>query len=273
VVKSSTARASEWATLLIPPMNASAQPDRTFDHIVVLGDSLSDMGNAGRFSNGPVWVERLAANLKIDLGRSQSGGTNFAIGGAKLDSRSDPSGLRAQADLFLKIPRRSGRTLHVVFGGGNDVIDAIGQPDAPGAIKQAVESLRSIVTDLLARGATDLLVPNLPDVGMTPEVRGRGSGAVEEAGRLSRLFNEAADGAFEQLAGAVGPGRKLYRLDIHAMAERARQDPAGFGFVDVTTPCNVLRSCDGYLFWDGFHPTTQAHARLADAAVQALSQR
>src|SRR5262245_39413973 len=83
------------------PTNASAQPERAFDHIVVLGDSLSDMGNAGRFSNGPVWVERLAANLRIDLGPSRSGGTNFAIGGARLDPPSNPSGLRAQADLFL----------------------------------------------------------------------------------------------------------------------------------------------------------------------------
>src|SRR5262249_14488779 len=147
------------------PMNASAQP--AFDHIVVLGDSLSDMGNAGRFSNGPVWVERLAARLKVELGSSQSGGTNFATGGAKLeggaklDSRSDPSSLRTQADLSLKISRQSGRTLHVVFGGANDVLDAIGQPDAADAIRRAVESLRSIVTDLLARGATDVLVPNL----------------------------------------------------------------------------------------------------------------
>jgi hypothetical protein len=32
------------------------QGQRTFDQLVVLGDSLSDMGNAGRFSDGPVWI-------------------------------------------------------------------------------------------------------------------------------------------------------------------------------------------------------------------------
>jgi phospholipase/lecithinase/hemolysin len=26
----------------------------------------------------------------------------------------------------------------------------------------------------------------------------------------------------------------------------------------------------GYLFWDDVHPTTQAHRRLADAALQVL---
>jgi len=57
------------------------------------------------------------------------------------------------------------------------------------------------------------------------------------------------------------------------MAERARADPGAFSFIDVTTPCNLLASCDGYLFWDDVHPTTRAHARLAEAAMEAISER
>src|SRR5215211_2904907 len=170
------------------------------------------------------------------------GGTNFAIGGAKLDAHSDASSLRAQADLYLRKATRSGRTLHVVFGGGNDVLGAIGDPEASRAIGRAAESLRSIVADLLAHGTTDLLIPNLPDVSITPEVRARGSRAVVDAARLSQLFNEAAERALYQVAPAFRPGRKLYRLDVHAMAERARKDPAAFGFVEVSTPCNLLEA-------------------------------
>jgi cholinesterase len=54
------------------------------------------MGNAGRFSNGPVWVEQLAAMLKLPLRSSQQGGQNLAVGGARIGS--GPQSLRAQAD-------------------------------------------------------------------------------------------------------------------------------------------------------------------------------
>src|SRR5438270_6013823 len=87
----------------------AAEP--TFDHMVVFGDSLSDIGNAGRFSNGPVWVEQLAARFSVELKPSHAGGLNFAVGGARLDPASGPSSLRAQADLFLRKKRPAGRIL------------------------------------------------------------------------------------------------------------------------------------------------------------------
>ena len=83
--------------------DAAAQPG--FDEIIIFGASMSDNGNAyiltngqyggppnftGRFSNGPVWVERLAENLGFGTPTEQSplpapseaGGTNYAVGGA-----------------------------------------------------------------------------------------------------------------------------------------------------------------------------------------------
>src|SRR5262245_66605370 len=87
----------------------------------------------------------------------------------------------------------SGRTLHIVYGGGNDLLSAVGRLRAPRMVETAVASLRSIVADLVGHGASDLLVPNLPDVGITPKIRGRGSTAVANAGRLTPPFNSATD--------------------------------------------------------------------------------
>lgn len=240
-----------------------------FDRLIVFGDSLSDNGNAGRFSNGPVWVEQLAERFGLPLVPARMGGTNFAVGGARLDPRSGPFNLRAQTDLFLALPRTDGRPLHVVYGGGNDLLAAVGSPEAEAAVDAAIASLRGILRDLVERGARDILVPNLPDVGLTPAVRAYGEQAVERAGRLTERFNAGIDRMAAELASV--PGLRLYRLDVRAMADRARDEPGAYGFVDFATPCGELADCEGHVFWDTVHPTTQAHGRLAEAAFRLVS--
>ena len=238
-----------------------------FEHLVVFGDSLSDMGNAGRFSNGPVWVEQLADALKLPLKASQRGGNNFAVGGARTEI--GPQNIRAQVDQYLKRPKPSGYTLYIVWGGANDIFAAIGQSDALAELDVAALSLRRVLAQLVAHGATHLLVPNMPDVGMTPEVRAQGGEALAEARRLTKHFNQAVE---RELADLIGPSSdlRLYRLDVAAMAERARKDPGRFGFTDISAPCSSSR-CGEYVFWDDIHPTTAAHARLAEKALDALS--
>lgn len=239
-----------------------------FEQLVVLGDSLSDMGNAGRFSNGPVWVEQLAEALKLPLKASEGGGQNFAVGGARIEV--GPQSLRAQVDQYVKRPRPSGRTLYIVWGGANDIFAAMGQPDALSELDAAALSLQRVLAELIAHGASYLLVPNIPDVGITPEVRAQGGEAVAEARRLTDHFNQAVE---RHLANLVrqSSGVRLHRLDVAAMAARARNDPGSFGFTDISTPCQGSARCEEHVFWDAIHPTTAAHARVAEAALGALS--
>jgi cholinesterase len=122
---------------------------------------------------------------------------------------------------------------------------------------------------LIAHGASDLLVANLPDVSLTPEVQAHGPQAIDEARRLTEAFNNAVEQSLGDLAGS--PAIRLYRLDVAAMAERARKDPASYGFTNITTPCPASAQCEKYLFWDDIHPTTGAHAHLAQAALRILS--
>jgi phospholipase/lecithinase/hemolysin len=69
--------------------SSTVAQEPSLDHLVVFGDSLSDTGNAGRFSNGPVWVEQLAEKLKLPLLPSGRGGQNYAVG-----ERGSDQGLR-----------------------------------------------------------------------------------------------------------------------------------------------------------------------------------
>ena len=96
---------------------------------------------------------------------------------------------------------------------------------------------------LAERGATDVLVPNLPDVGMTPAARLAGQTEIDRAECLTPRFNEGLETVLRDLE--MMASVRLYRLDVAALAERARIDPAAFGFVNVTTPCIGLPSCEG----------------------------
>jgi outer membrane lipase/esterase len=254
--------------LAAEPSSSAAQ---AFDGMVVFGDSLSDSGNAGRFSNGPNWAEQLAERLKVPLRPSQAGGTNFAVGGARLDAASGPTSLRNQADLYLRRAKPAGRVLHIVYGGGNDLLGAAGAPDGHLAVERAVRSLKTIISDLAQQGATDVLVPNLQDVGLTPGVGARGERALAQARALTQSFNVALDAVLRSVGDF--PNLRVHRLDVYGMGERVRANPSAVGYSNITSSCNTLASCDGYLFWDHIHPTTRAHARIADAAFRILSEQ
>ncbi len=118
----------------------------------------------------------------------------------------------------------------------------MGQPQVLVMVNVAIASLRSIVADLAHQGATDILVPNLPAIGITPAVRARGHGAVDAANKLAEQYNRALDQAPSGFAGQTG--LRLCRLDVWHLAERVRADPAAAGFVDITTPCGQHRRCE-----------------------------
>jgi phospholipase/lecithinase/hemolysin len=243
--------------------------------IVVFGDSLSDTGNAGagRFSNGPVWVEHLAERLGTRLAPAVQGGTNFAVGGARTGGGPVPS-LRAQVDRFLRAGKADGRALYVVYSGGNDLRAVVEAGDPVPALARAAESVGLILADLARAGAREFLVPNLPDVGRVPEIRRRGPQAVQAATALSMAYNHALDRVLDAAERRL-PVR-IHRLDVWALLEKVAADPRAAGFANITDACVTTPACrdaDRYLFWDSVHPTAAAHARLAEAAYAALSDR
>jgi outer membrane lipase/esterase len=249
-----------------PAAAAAASPVTA---LVVLGDSLSDSGNAGRFSNGPVWVEHLAQNLGLELRPAVAGGSNFAVGGARIEGGMADLGRQLRAFLAQRSEGPDPEALHVVYGGGNDVLALLGSagPDGEARAHEAALALARLVDAMATAGAVRLLVPNLPDVGLAPAVHFQGPAARAEARRLTLAFNAALEPALAALERRHGI--EIVRLDVFALAERLIADPAAAGFHDVVTPCRG-GPCEGFLFWDLVHPTSAAHARLGAAALAAL---
>jgi outer membrane lipase/esterase len=247
-----------------------------FGELAVLGDSLCDSGNAGRFSDGPVWVERLAEALGLPLQPSREGGTNHAVGGARA-AGGGPFDLRAQAGALLaqRRSRLNPGALHIVWAGGNDFLAGWQAIDRDAAVRGAAAAVGAVVDHLAAAGAGHLLVPNLPDLGLVPAVRALGSAWAAEARRLSLLFNAALEEALDQVG--ARHAIRVRRLDVFTLAERVSAEPTAFGFSDVTRPCRGMRDvgggppCEAALFWDEIHPTAAAHARLAAAALRTLA--
>ena len=295
--------------LSLVPILAAAGP---FREMVVFGDSLSDMGNVfavtepvlaealpvsppyfqGRFSNGPVWVEHLAQKLNLQLRPFLQEGTNFAFGGAAIgfdrpdlfenDLRVLIPSLRTQVTTFVVqhlFDKADPAALYIVWGGANDLRDAlVTAPDPLTEAREAVEDLAAAIAELAEARAVSFLVPNMPNLGRTPETRMRGLEAVARATTVSVAFNNALATALNAIE-AEHP-ITIIRLDTFTLLEDIMADPAAFGLTNVTETCLVGDPFAGgtpcpqpetHLFWDSIHPTTTAHALLAEFAFAALS--
>ena len=295
--------------LSLVPVLAAAGP---FREVVVFGDSLSDTGNVfaateavlpeavpvsppyyqGRFSNGPVWVERLAEKLGLPLRPFLHGGTNFAFGGAAIgfdtpdlfenDVRVLIPSLRTQVTTFLVqhlFDKADPAALYIVWGGANDLRDAlVTSPDPFAEARQAVEDLTAAIADLAEARAVSFLVLNMPNLAWTPESRRRGPAAMTQATAVSVAFNHALATALDAVE-AKHP-ITIIRLDTFTLLQAIIAAPDRFDLTNVTEPCwagnpfargTPCPQPQTHLFWDSIHPTTAAHALLADLAFAALT--
>ena len=250
------------------------------------------------FSNGKTWIEQLSAGLKLKGGTGPalrtSAFTNYAFGAARA-RMTGVMDLSSQVGLLMShtqgnIPVDA---LYSVFVGGNDVRDATtvffdvffdtGDPvaaqlAAEAVVGEAVQSIADNIMLLAGSGASDFLVPNVPDIGVTPAVQALGPQAVAVATGLSAGFNAALEAALVNLE--TGFGIRITRLNVFKLINDAVADPDIAGLVNVTEPCipplvrkgAFCNKPDEYLFWDGIHPTRAAHAYLAGAGLEALTQ-
>ncbi|NET44404.1 SGNH/GDSL hydrolase family protein [Okeania sp. SIO2B3] len=267
-------------------------PRLLFSDIYVFGDSLSDTGNAfaatggllppsppyfeGRISNGPLWIETLAPQLELTSNPS----LNFAVNGATtgfvnstnnlLPEGTPPLliGLQTQIDNFIaETPETDPDALYVVWAGANDYLGGSTQD-----VQSSVGNLSVAVNKLASIGARNFMLPNLPDLGLTPFGQ---SLPPEQQQGLSLL----SDGHNSGLAAASqileqDPNINIISPDFRTIFDDVIANPTDFGFTNVTD--NFLASGainpDDFLFFDDIHPTTNAHNFVADTAIKSITE-
>lgn len=105
----------------------------------------------------------------------------------------------------------------------------------------------------------------MPDIGLTPF--GLASGIAPQLTDISIFFNASLHSMVAALS-AADPGLNLIEFDTFALFNSIVNDPAAYGFSNVTQPClsgfAVCANPAEYLFWDSVHPTTQAHQLIGD---------
>jgi MYXO-CTERM domain-containing protein len=154
----------------------------------------------------------------------------------------------------------------VVWGGADDFFapsPADANPQA--TANRAVANLVAMVSTLQSLGAAQIIVPGMPDLGLTPRIQGQGQAAAAQASAVTAYFNAALQ---SQL-----PAGATY-FDTASLLHQIIANPAAFGFTNVSDACLSTIPClnpDQYVFWDGIHPTAHTHQivaeRLAAVAV------
>lgn len=251
--------------------------------LYVFGDSLSDVGNiatitggavppaaagyySGRFTNGGNYTDYLAASLGVSNSASLLGGNNYAFGGAKIDAGMAPPGLLAQYGLYSASHAFADpNALYVVYGGGNDINDLNVN------LNDSLHNLGLIVGALLNKGATNIVIPNAPDLGRTP-----GNNTTPAAG-LKTARSQAYNAGLATLVAGLEAAYSvdLLTLDVFDITGNILNNPAAYGITNVTDSCLTNVPCadpSQHFYWDSIHPTTQIHALVANELMAEIDR-
>jgi outer membrane lipase/esterase len=245
----------------------------------------------GRFTTNPglVWSEYLAnfygTNAAPAWSLTNTGtrvpgtGTNYAAGGATVvpgpgfpptPPTSFAPSLTTQVNAYLGGGAADPNALYTVWGGANDLFFTLNGATTPAQFLGSAAAQVGLVGALENAGARYILVPTMPDVGLTPF--GLSQGAAGSAGitALVDAYNQTLFGGLAQQNLRVIP------LDTYHLLHEISADPGAYGFNSATIPAcagtslTCVSTGSGRAFADGVHPSTEAHQIIAQYAVSIL---
>lgn len=272
----------------------------SFSSLFVFGDSLSDAAGGsntdpfapnegglaipfpysdGRVSNGPVAAEYLGGYL----GLSDAQQFHYAIAGARTGATgaTGPTGLQTQVGAFSLGGANAayGGGLFMVWAGANDLRDALRTGNPMASFASTIGNLQTAVGTLYGLGARNFLLPNVPNLGLTPAAQALGEAASQGASFVTGLFNGALATAIDAWAPDL-PGAQLYTYDVFTAHNLLYAAAPQMGYTNLTNGCLVAvpgaeqaqSPCNVSFYVDDIHPTTSVHQFMAQGMAAAVPE-
>lgn len=243
----------------------------SFNKMIVFGDSLSDNGNLysltrgfipksppyheGRFSNGPVWSEQLALKYFGDIAAKQV--RNYAVGGAGAVISSKgvlPYALKNELNnYFDDKPEITDKDLFVVWIGANNYLNAPTNIDS--MTTDVIDGIELGLRQLIASGAKIVVIGNLPNISLSPEVRENGTENTVK--QLTTIHNQKLYQLYQTLQAQHSDVKFVY-FEVDKIFDDAMGNPVKYQLTNTVDACYK-----GGYFWG----LRQGKMKLSDSAL------
>ncbi|CAF3633519.1 unnamed protein product [Adineta steineri] len=259
-----------------------------FDTIVSFGDSNSDTGNVyslthqiwpivppyyrGRFTNGPVWIEKLGVS---DI-------KNYAYGGATTDNNLVQGytaggvqvvpGVRQQILIYINQTNKNEinfeRTLYIIWAGANDFyFNKLLKPSL------VADSNVNRVKELLKFGAKHLLIVNQQPVHALPSNLTEKD--IAHLKQRTIYYNNNLSAGITKLNYNHNE-ISIYLFDVYSLILNIIDNKSNYSLTSMENCWNIVNGkiitlCsnpESYFYIDQYHFTTRLHELIGNAARQ-----
>jgi phospholipase/lecithinase/hemolysin len=258
----------------------------------------------GRASNGPVspeYIWEFFNPSSTGPAPSLQGGTNYAINGSTTGRINFNSLRPGNPDLIKTLFIDKGAayqlnafnttkpsfnpstSLFLVWLFPNDVLSWLNstqndagtvsggapkQTNPDGLIDNGINNIDTLIKALASDGASQFLVPNMPDLANTPLFRSYPSDFRDFLSGVTVTFNNKLEPMLQSLDTTL-PGVEITRFQTDDLFANVITNPSSYGFENVTDACmnislsTICSNPSRWLFWDDFHPTTAGQRLIA----------
>jgi outer membrane lipase/esterase len=242
------ALAPALALLLAACGSGTIESQLTPTRMVVFGDGLSDVGQTGNrytVNDGTVnnWTQQVALDYGLNLSSAVAGGTSFATGNARINTKPDAAGnsatptVKEQIDTFLANGGVFGPTdLIIVSGGTSDLIAEMAkvtsgaetQDQMIANVKQAGQDLAAQIRRVVAAGGTHVVAVGTYQLGRAPWAT--------QIGQIDFLINASIAFNDALLVSMVDLGGNVLFVDVGLLVNLMTANGTGFNIGNVVDP-------------------------------------